>query len=148
LIVLKCINSIIKFLFQLKPPLLISDSTFQSNRPPADERIETFQLNSFYVRGTAHAFYKGKHYFFGGEDARLEEKRYNDFVFKLYRNKVVKTSIALPGNFSRAAAAIYNNEVWLCGSGGNPDQCFAFGGISVKVKSKRMRFGHTDGAGM
>ena len=129
----------------LQPPLNIA---FYDEFDTQDN-VENFDMNQFYVRGTTHVLFGGTHYFFGGEDARLDNKVYNNYVYTLGDNKLDKTQIELPGRFSRAVSAVYKNQVWLCGSGHDPNNCYVFGGRTVSaVKNSRTLIGHTDGAGM
>ena len=72
------------------PPLQFNFSAAQGG-----VSLDDFEMGGFLVAESAYAFYYGVHYFFGGEDLLLQNKKYNDWVFRLEGNELKKSNIKL-----------------------------------------------------
>ena len=105
------------------------------------EFIDKSELNTdtILTRGSMYSFYGNKHYFFGGEDVRLDKDRvFEKKVVHLDGGRFIRTDIDLPEyqesmnmlykGFARGAAAIHQGKVWICGVGFAPKKCFKYSG--------------------
>jgi len=72
-----------------------------------------------------YSYYGNKHYFFGGEDVRLDKNRiFEKNVVYLDTDGFTRTEIDLPEynasmnmlykGFARGASAIHQGKVWIC----------------------------------
>ncbi|CBY33435.1 unnamed protein product [Oikopleura dioica] len=107
------------------------------------------------TRGSMYSYYGNKHYFFGGEDVRLDKNRiFEKNVVYLDTDGFTRTEIDLPEynasmnmlykGFARGASAIHQGKVWICGVGFAPKSCYKFSGKHFDSSEKMLNIGHTD----